>query len=174
MPLLVILLILVPIAELWVILTTADAIGVVPTLLLLLGVSIAGGWMLKREGVATWRRLRATMARGEMPTNEAIDGGLILMGGALLLTPGFITDAVGLVFLFPVSRMLVRRYARTAFRWMAFKRFGPKAEAARYVYETRARRVRSSDAGPTSDPPPSSLPQGPARPDDEAGSRDTA
>jgi UPF0716 protein FxsA len=171
MPLLVLLLIVVPLAELWVIIQTADLIGVGPTILLLLGVSILGAWVLKREGLATWRRLRATMARGELPTSEAIDGALILGGGALLLTPGFLTDAVGFLLVFPATRAIARRYARTVIRWKAFKRFGFKSEAARQVYETRARRVRSSRTSPGSEAPPLSPASG--HRDDEGGSPDT-
>jgi UPF0716 protein FxsA len=170
-PLLIFLLIVIPLAELWVIVQTADVIGTLPTILLLLGVSIVGGWLLKREGVATWRRLRATMARGEVPTREAIDGALILFGGALLLTPGFLTDVVGLLLVFPVTRVIARRYARTVVRWTAFRRFGWKSEAARGVYETRARKVRSSRASSETEAP--SLTPAPGRPDDEAGSPDT-
>ena len=166
MPLLILLLIVVPLAELWVILQVADGIGVVPTVLTLLAVSILGGWLLKREGVATWRRLRATMSRGELPANEVVDGALILMGGALLLTPGFLTDIVGLLFVFPVTRAVVRRYARVVMRWSAFKRFGFKSEAARRVYETDARRVRSKRTTPS--PPELSPPSG--RPDDAVDS----
>jgi UPF0716 protein FxsA len=171
MPLLLLLLIVVPLAELWVILQTADVIGAVPTILLLLGVSIVGGWFLKREGLATWKRLRATIARGELPSSEAIDGALIVLGGALLLTPGFLTDAVGLLLIFPATRAMARRYARTVIRWKAFKRFGFKSEAVRQVYETRARRVRSSRA--RSGPEAPELASTSGRPDDEVGSRDT-
>jgi UPF0716 protein FxsA len=172
MPILIVLLIVVPIAELWVIVETAERIGVVPTLLTLLAVSIVGGWLLKREGTSTWRKLRATMARGEIPTNEATDGALILMGGALLLTPGFLTDIVGLGLVFPATRALIRRYARRVIGWMAAKRFGARGYAARQVYETRARRVRSSHEGvsPPASPSPRLSPGG-APPDGADGSR---
>ena len=165
MPVLVVLLIVVPLAELWLILEVADRIGVAATVLTLLGVSIVGGWLLKREGVSTWRRFRATMARGEIPTNEVVDGTLILMGGALLLTPGFLTDFVGLAFVLPPSRAAIRRYARVAVRWGAFKRFGFKSEAARQVYETSARRVRAKRTTSPSPPHPELSPS-PGRPDD--------
>ncbi|HYN37586.1 MAG TPA: FxsA family protein, partial [Actinomycetota bacterium] len=89
-PLLLILLLIVPIAELWVIVQVADQIGVVYTVLLLLFVSIAGAWLLKQQGLATWDRMQAALRRHEMPTTEVTDGALILLGGALLLTPGFL------------------------------------------------------------------------------------
>lgn len=170
MPVLVLLLIVVPLVELWIIVETADAVGAASTILLLLVVSVLGAWYLKREGLATWRRLRTTMARGELPATEVIDGGLILLGGALLLTPGFLTDVVGLLLIFPVTRAMGRRYARIFIRWNAFKRFGLKSEAAQRVHETRARRVRSARTSSGSEaPPPISAPE---RRDDEGGSRD--
>ena len=168
MPLLVVLLIVIPIAELWLILEVADRIGLASTILTLLIVSIAGAWLLKREGVSTWRKLRATLARGELPTNEVADGALILMGGALLLTPGFLTDVVGLAMVFPPTRATLRRLGSVVLKWGAFKRFGFKSVAAKRIYETSARNVRSKRATPSSPRP--ELSPSPGRPDDAAGS----
>src|SRR5688572_11822910 len=99
-----ILLLIVPILELYVLIQVGQVIGVGPTLLLLIGVSIAGTMLLKREGTATWGRLQAALSAGRMPTDEVTDGALILLGGALLLTPGFVTDVFGLMLLVPVTR----------------------------------------------------------------------
>ena len=127
------LLLVVPIAELWVIVQISDQIGTLPTLLLLLLVSVIGAWFLKREGLATWRRLRAAMRRGEVPTKEATDGALILLGGALLLTPGFLTDAVGLVLVFPATRAVVKRSVRGMLSRRVKQRYGvdPRSFSAR-------------------------------------------
>lgn len=168
MPLLVLLLIAVPIAELYVIVQVAQGIGVLQTIALLVLVSIAGAWLLKQQGIATWRRLQDTLARGEMPTAEVTDGALILFGGALLLTPGFLTDVVGLLLLLPPTRAAIKGTAARFIRWMAFQRFGLAGEAGRRIYEARVTRRRPT----ASEPPPRRLPSS-ERPDDEDGSRDT-
>ncbi len=126
-----ILLIGVPIAELYVIVQVAQGIGVLYTLALLFTVSVAGAWLLKQQGLATWRRLQTTLARGEMPTNEVSDGALILLGGALLLTPGFLTDAVGLVLLLPPTRAALKGATRKLFRGWAERKVAP----GRAVYD---------------------------------------
>ena len=155
-PGIVIALLVVPIAELWVILQVSDRVGVLNTIGLLILVSLLGGWLLKQQGAATWRRLQATLRRGEMPTVEAIDGALILFGGALLLTPGFLTDLVGLALIFPPTRASLRG---------VFRRFVKKGAGKRWkVIETRgatARVVkveRSSRARDSTPPDPSRLP----------------
>ena len=177
-PLLLLLLLVVPVAELWVIVKIADGVGIVPTLLLLLFVSVAGAWLLKREGVATWRRLRETLRRGEMPTSEVTDGALILLGGALLLTPGFLTDVVGLVLLFPASRALIKRAVRRMFSRRVKSRFGvdpSRVARRRRVYEGRVVKVERTDArdATTSPAAPEDQLPSPARPGAEADSPDT-
>jgi len=108
-PILVVAFILVPLAELAVLIAVGDWIGLVPTLILLLVVSVAGAWLAKREGVAAWRRLQVALAQGRMPTVEVTDGALILLAGALLLTPGFLSDVVGILLLLPPTRAVARR-----------------------------------------------------------------
>lgn len=108
MPLIALLFLAVPIIELLVIVSAAQAIGTPQTLVLLLVVSIVGAWLVKVEGLGVWRRFSTTLARGEMPHREIVDGVLILAAGAFMLTPGFVTDAVGLLFLAPPSRAVIR------------------------------------------------------------------
>jgi UPF0716 protein FxsA len=108
-PILVIAFILVPLAELAVLIAVGDWIGLVPTLILLLVVSVAGAWLAKREGLAAWRRLQLALAQGRMPTAEVTDGALILLAGALLLTPGFLSDVLGILLLLPPTRAIARR-----------------------------------------------------------------
>jgi UPF0716 protein FxsA len=110
-PILVVAFIVVPLAELAVIIAVGDVIGLLPTLLLLLGISIAGGWLAKREGLAAWRRFQLALAEGRMPTKEAADGAMVLLAGALLLTPGFLTDVAGVLLLLPPTRAWMRRLA---------------------------------------------------------------
>jgi UPF0716 protein FxsA len=106
---LVALFILVPLAELYVILKVGDAIGVVWTILLLAADSLLGSLLLRSQGRSAWRRFNAALAEGRMPHREVIDGVMIVFGGAFLITPGFITDVVGLLLLLPPTRALVRR-----------------------------------------------------------------
>ena len=108
-PILVITFILVPLAELAVLIAVGDWIGLVPTLILLLVVSVAGAWLAKREGLAAWRRLQLALSQGRMPTVEVTDGALILLAGALLLTPGFLSDVLGILLLLPPTRAIARR-----------------------------------------------------------------
>jgi UPF0716 protein FxsA len=124
-PVLFLLLIIVPIVELWAILQVADEIGALNTVAVLIAISALGAWLLKQQGMVTWARLRQMLARGQVPTKEVTDGALILFGGALLLTPGFLTDVVGLVLLFPPSRAGVKGlFRRLLGRW-AQRRFTP-------------------------------------------------
>jgi UPF0716 protein FxsA len=110
-PILVVVFILVPLAELAVLIAVGEWIGLVPTLLLLLTVSVLGAWLAKREGLVAWRRLQQALADGRMPTVEVADGAMILLAGALLLTPGFLTDVAGILLLLPPTRALARRLA---------------------------------------------------------------
>jgi UPF0716 protein FxsA len=113
---LVILFILVPIAELAVIIQVGQQIGVVWTVAILVADSILGSLLMRSQGRAAWRRFNVTLQAGRPPAREVLDGILVIFGGALLLTPGFITDIFGIAFLLPptravVRRLLVRRFA---------------------------------------------------------------
>ena len=112
--LLVLLFIVVPIAELFVIIQVGEWIGVVPTLLLLLLDAVLGSWLLKREGRAAWRRFNQALAEKRIPGKEVADGFLVILGGALLIAPGFLTDILGVLLLIPVTRAVFRRILR---RW---------------------------------------------------------
>src|SRR6266550_2035746 len=101
--------IVLPLAELYVILKIGDAIGVVWTILLLLADSVLGSLLLRAQGRSVWRRFNEALAAGRMPRREVIDGVLVIFGGAFLITPGFITDVIGLFLLLPPTRSLVRR-----------------------------------------------------------------
>ena len=155
-----ILLILIPIVELYVIVQIAQGIGLVPTLALMIGISMAGAWLLKREGVATWARLQQTLSMGKMPTNEVTDGALIMVGGALLLTPGFVSDVIGLIFLIPPTRAIVKTGARKVFGRWARRRGGVVIDAGSKVYEAGVVRRSTAAQRPTTteDPPPQRLP----------------
>jgi UPF0716 protein FxsA len=105
---LIALFIVVPLAELYVILKVGDAIGAVWTILLLAADSVLGSLLLRAQGRSVWQRFNSALAEGRMPHREVIDGVLVIFGGAFLITPGFITDIVGLLLLLPPTRSVIR------------------------------------------------------------------
>jgi UPF0716 protein FxsA len=109
-PLLVLiaLFIVLPLAELYVILKVGDAIGAVWTILLLAADSLLGALLLRSQGRSVWRRFNTALAEGKMPHREVMDGVLVIFGAAFLITPGFITDVIGLLLLVPPTRALIR------------------------------------------------------------------
>lgn len=109
LPLLLLAFIVVPLAELAVIIRIGGWLGVAPTIVLLLVDSLAGAVLLRYQGRAAWRRFQDALRRGRMPGREVLDGVLVVFGGALLLTPGFLTDLLGLACLVPATRALLRR-----------------------------------------------------------------
>jgi UPF0716 protein FxsA len=109
MPLLLFFLfIVVPIAELYVIIQVGQAIGAPLTIALLIADSVLGAALMRSQGRAAWRRFNAALREGRVPHREVLDGVLVIFGGALLLTPGFLTDILGLVLLLPPTRAIVR------------------------------------------------------------------
>lgn len=101
-------LILVPIVELYVMVQVAGAIGALPTVLLVVAMCFAGAWLMKVEGVGVLRKMQRQLNAGEMPTTEAVNGVMIVAGGLLMLVPGFVTGILGLLLLFPPVRALLR------------------------------------------------------------------
>ncbi len=113
MPLLalVALFIVVPLAELYIIVqVVGEAIGPVWTIVILAVDSVVGSLLLRSQGRAVWRRFNEVLASGSMPHREVVDGVLVIFGGAFLITPGFLTDIVGLLLLIPPTRAVIRRF----------------------------------------------------------------
>jgi UPF0716 protein FxsA len=135
-PLLVLAFVLVPLAELYVILKVGDAIGILPTILILVADSLIGSMLLRSQGRSVWRRFNAALFEGRVPHREVFDGVAVIFGGAFLITPGFLTDVVGLALLIPPTRSLLRRFAARRLG----KRFGLGAVGG------VARRARGRDA----------------------------
>jgi len=100
---------LVPLLEIYLIIEVGQAIGAPWTIALLVVDSAIGAWIVKREGLRAWEALRTAISSGRLPRHELADAALILVGGALLLTPGFATDAVGFFCVLPPTRPLARR-----------------------------------------------------------------
>ena len=129
---LVLLFIVVPIAELAVLIQVGQVIGVWWTIGLLVLDSILGSLLMRSQGRATWRRFNDTTRAGRVPAREVLDGALVIFGGALLLTPGFITDILGLVLLIPPTRALIRHIlARRLAHRMVVSVTGPRVRRRR-------------------------------------------
>jgi UPF0716 protein FxsA len=109
-------LLVIPIVEIYVAVTVGHAIGAWNTVGLLLLLSIVGVWLTKHEGLSVISRIRRQLEAQRMPTNELIDGGLVVAGGLLLIVPGFVTDAFGLLLLFPPTRVIGRGILKRRFR----------------------------------------------------------
>jgi UPF0716 protein FxsA len=104
------------VAELFVVIKVAEAIGVLLTLVLLIAGWPIGIWALRSQGQAAWRRLTVAVSEGRPPAREVADGALVLLGGTLLIIPGFITDVLGICALLPPTRALLRRVLIRNFR----------------------------------------------------------
>ena len=137
--------VVVPLVEVAVLLQVGQLIGTLPAVGLLLAVSVLGAWLARREGTRAWRALRDALAQGRAPGREVADGALVLVGATLLLTPGFVTDAVGALLLVPVTRAVARRLLlRTALRASPL---GPVASVlVPGLGRARARRRQRPDA----------------------------
>ena len=155
--LLIVLFIVVPIAELYVIIQVGQSIGIWPTLALLLADAILGSLLLKQQGRNAWRRFNEALAQRRFPGKEVADGVLIVIGGTLLLTPGFLSDIFGLLLLIPPTRAIARRVLRR----LTIGRFtvvgfpgGPgsfdrrdEASPRSYDYDATAEEVPPEDGG---------------------------
>jgi UPF0716 protein FxsA len=106
----------VPVLEIWLLIQVGSVIGGPATVALLLADSLLGAWIVRREGRRAWRALQEALRSGRMPERELADGGLVLVGGALLLTPGFFTDLLGFACVLPFTRPLMRRLGAWFFR----------------------------------------------------------
>lgn len=101
---------IIPFAEIYLLLQVGGIIGALPTIFLVVFTAALGAWLLRQQGFATFQRFQASLAQGEIPAYEMIEGPIILLGGALLLTPGFITDMLGFACLIPQLRRKIAQY----------------------------------------------------------------
>lgn len=108
-PVLVVLFLVMPVLEIYVIIQVGQVIGAAPTVALLVLESALGAWLVKREGRRAWNALRSAIGTGRLPSGELADAALVLVGGTLLLTPGFITDVFGFFLILPMTRPLARK-----------------------------------------------------------------
>lgn len=104
-----ILFLIVPVIEIYLLIKVGSLIGAVPTVATLLLISLAGAWLVRHQGFRILGRIQAELSQGRLPAAEMLDGALVLVGGVLLLTPGFFTDFLGLFFLIPVTRAVIKQ-----------------------------------------------------------------
>jgi UPF0716 protein FxsA len=137
--LLALLFLIVPIAELYVIVQVAGSLGILNTLGLLILSSIVGAWLAKREGIGLLRRIQEQLQRGQLPASDVVDGALILFAGALMVAPGFLTDLLAIVLLLPPTRALIRialvRRFRHRIEARTFGTVGPPGGRGAGVYD---------------------------------------
>ena len=158
MPLLIFIFIVVPIIELWVLLQVGELIGLWPTIALLILDAVLGSVLLRSQGRAVWRRFNQALTERRLPHREVLDGVLVIFGGALLLTPGFVTDVFGLLLLIPPSRDLIRRFSTR----LLMGRVALGGRAAYWGYGKVRGRGDGPETGPGAGPRPQGAP--PPRP----------
>ena len=105
----------IPVAEIYVLVSVGGVIGVLPTIALVLLTALAGAHLARLQGLAVMMRIRENLAQGFMPAEELLDGLLIFLAGMTLLTPGFLTDIMGLLILLPATRNVFKRWLRKKF-----------------------------------------------------------
>ncbi len=106
---------LIPLLEIYLLIKVGGIIGALPTVFMVVFTAVLGAWLLRIQGLSTLMRVRATLAQGGIPAVEMLEGAVLLVAGALLLTPGFFTDAIGFACLVPsLRRALIRRVLRNA------------------------------------------------------------
>ncbi len=110
MKILFIFFLIVPFAEIYLLLKIGGFIGVFPTVLLVVFTAVLGAFLLRQQGFSTWQRFQEGLAKGQIPAVEMIEGPILLVGGALLLTPGFFTDVLGFACLIPAARRKIAMY----------------------------------------------------------------
>lgn len=107
---LLILFIIVPVTELYILIEVGKRIGSLTTIGIIIFTGILGAYLVKNQGFMILRKIQNDLNEGIMPGDSLIQGAIILAGGILLLTPGFVTDIVGFTFLIPISRNVVKKY----------------------------------------------------------------
>lgn len=107
---------IVPLVEIYLLLIIGGIIGPLPTVAVVVLTAALGAWLLRIEGLQTWFRLQQSLAQGKIPALEIVEGPILLVGGALLLTPGFFTDFLGFLCLLPATRRGIARYLLN--RWL--------------------------------------------------------
>jgi UPF0716 protein FxsA len=120
---------IIPFAEIYLLIQVGSIIGAFPTILLVVFTAVLGAWLLRQQGFATFQRFQESLAQGVIPAYEMVEGPIILVGGALLLTPGFITDIIGFACLIPQLRRKIAQFVIENYLVKA-QSYGQQANAA--------------------------------------------
>lgn len=131
---------IIPFAEIYLLLQIGGIVGVFPTVLLVVFTAALGAWLLRQQGFATFQRFQENLAQGVIPAYEMVEGPIILVGGALLLTPGFITDLIGFACLIPQSRKKIAQYVIENYLVQAGAHFQQEKAAENNVLEGEFRK----------------------------------
>jgi UPF0716 protein FxsA len=138
----ILLFVVVPLVETYLLAHIGAAIGWANTIALVIVTGVFGGWLAKLEGARAWHRWRAALAEGRVPEEGVLEGLLLLIGGALLITPGVLTDALGLALLIPTTRRLVAGFIRPRIEQRV------QQQASTVVEQSRVRVIRFGAGGP--------------------------
>jgi UPF0716 protein FxsA len=147
---------LLPVIEITLLIRVGSEIGVWPTIAIMILMGFVGAWLARREGRRTLLEVQRALTRGQMPTNEILEGFLIFLGGLLMVTPGFVTDLVGILFVFPPTRKLsllvMKRFfaKRVRFQSMIFAPPPGHPQDFREMKDVTPRRGNSHPPGDTS------------------------
>jgi len=131
---------IIPFAEIYLLLQVGSIIGALPTIFLVVFTAVLGAWLVRQQGFATFRRFQENLAQGMIPAYEMIEGPIILLGGLLLLTPGFITDVMGIACLIPPLRKKIAQYVIEKHLIQAGESFQQEKAAEKNVLEGEFRK----------------------------------
>jgi UPF0716 protein FxsA len=126
--------IVAPLVELYVIVQVAQSIGVLETIAALIVISAIGAWLVKAAGISVIVRIQQQLAVGRMPTNELVDGGILLFAGALMLAPGFLSDILGILLILPPTRAVVRKILLRSYKARVERGGGAATWASRRMW----------------------------------------
>lgn len=112
MKILIALLLIVPTLEIWLMIVASQTFGWLPTILTIIATGVVGAWLAKKQGLAAFRAAQAEMRQGRLPGEALLDGLIVLIGGLLLLTPGFFTDLIGILCLLRFSREAIKLFVK--------------------------------------------------------------
>ena len=155
LPLLVVGFIVISVVEVWLLTEVGSVIGVPWTLVILVAEALIGAWLMRREGRKAWAALTDAYSTGKMPTGQLADAALVLVGGIMLILPGFFTDVIGLICLLPFTRPLARRLIGLILaRHVSKNGLDIDVMRARFAPDTviKGETVDTPPAGPANDP----------------------